>query len=242
MRALTLLKTVSLASIFLTAMAFSCQDHDIPDPDPVANCKRTNGTDRAFPCEFQIVKLEFLRNNTNNVVKTFLLGDSTIALPINASERYVWGSKHAYIWMTYRVRVRVKRIAAASFQPVGGYELMPYRLSPEGPPGFPYPPLHDDLVGGPWGWGPPASPANEPLDMSMPIGETRSFVLSLELQFDTETQHGSYFGNHLVGIVNNTTARTLLAAPHNYDRLRDIHEARIVFKPQLDCEQGAQCY
>ncbi|WP_310226590.1 MULTISPECIES: hypothetical protein [unclassified Dyadobacter] len=238
----TLLKIMSLSSVVLTAMAFSCQDHHIPDPDPVANCELVDGSSRAFPCEFQITKLEFLRNKTDKVVRTFMPGDSTVALPINASERYVWGSMHAYIQMIYRVRVHVKRIAAASIQPQGGYELIPYRLSPDVPPGFPFPPLWDDYIGGPYGLNPPSATAAHPLDMSMPIGETRSYVVTLELMFDTESQGGQYFGDHLIGVTNNTTALTLLGAPYNYHRLRDIHEAKIRFKPQLDCEAGAQCY
>lgn len=242
MRVLASLKAVSLLAVLLVAMAFSCQDHSVPDPDPVANCQRVDGTDRAFPCEFEITKLEFLRNNTNNVVRTFLPGDSTIGLPINASVSFVWGSMHAYVWMTYRVRVYVKRIAQASFQPAGGYEIVPYQLSPPVPPDFPFPPLWDDLIGGPYGLNPPSATAGNPLDMSMAVGETRSYVATLDLSFDVENQHGQYFGQLMLGIINNTTALTLLGAPYNYNRLRDIHETRFGFKPQLDCEPGAQCY
>jgi hypothetical protein len=242
MRALTLLRAVSLASILLAAMAFSCQDHHIPDPDPVANCKLVNGSERAFPCEFEITKLEFLRNNTSNVVRTFVPGDSTVGLPINASLRYVWGSMHAGISMTYRVRVYVKRIAAASFQPLGGYEFSTYQLSPEVPPGYPFPPLWDDFIGGPYGLNPPPATAYEPLDMSMAIGETRTYVMNLDLLFNTEVSGAAYFGNQLIGIINYTTAHKLLGTPYNYNRLRDIHETKIAFQPILDCEPGAQCY
>ncbi|WP_342083632.1 hypothetical protein [Dyadobacter sp. OTU695] len=242
MSASDLLRVISLSSVLLTAMAFSCQDHNVPDPEPVANCKRIDGTDRALPCEFEITKLEFLRNNTNNVVRTFLPGDSTIGLPINASLRYVWGSMHAGLQMTYRMRVYVKRIAPASFQPVGGYEIQPYQLSPSGPPGDPLPPIWDDLIGGPYGLNPPAATANDPLDMSMAVGETRSYVTTLDLMYNVEYLQGQYFGHLMIGIINNTTALTLLAPPYNYNRLRDIHETRIAVKPNLDCEPGANCY
>lgn len=83
---------------------------------------------------------------------------------------------------------------------------------------------------------------HNPVDLNMPIGEMRSYVVRLELVFDTEFQSGQYFGDQLIGVINNTTALTLLGAPYNYHRLRDIHEAKIRFKPQLDCEAGAQCY
>ena len=241
MKTLGLLKTASLLAVLFLAMAFSCQDHNIPDPDPVANCQRVDGTDRAFPCEFEITKVEFLRNNTNGVVRTFLPGDSTIGLPINAALRAEWGSMHAGIQMIYRMRVHVKRIAPASFQPVGGYEISSYQLSPPVPPGYPYPPLWDDLIGGPFGLNPPPATANHPLDMSMAVGETRSYESTLQLLFNVESHGAQYFGRQMIGIINNTTALTLLEAPYNYNRLRDIHETGIAVKPYLDCEPGANC-
>lgn len=240
MRQLSLIRVLSLAAIFLTAMAFSCQDHHIPDPEPAANCQRVDGTDRAFPCEFQITKLEFLRKNTNNAVRTFLPGDSTIGLPLNAADSYAWGSKHGYVLVTYRVRVHVKRIAPASFQPVGGYEPVLYRLH-IATPGSPYHSLYDDIIGSPFGVQPPPSPAANPLDMSMAVGETRSFVLSLYLDFDFEVRNGRHFPDLLIGVVNNTTALTLIGAPYNYNLLRDLNEARIRFIPVVDCERGANC-
>jgi hypothetical protein len=241
MRSFTLMRVVSPAILFLTAMAFSCQDHHTPDPDPAANCQRVDGSDRDFPCEFKITKLEFLRKNTNNVVRTFLPGDSTIGLPVNAADSYGWGSKHAYVWMNYRVRVHVKRIAPASFQPVGGYELVLYPLY-IADPDSPYHSLYDDIIGSPFGLQPPPSPAANPLDMSMAVGETRSYVFPLYLFFDTEFRRGRHFPDLLFGVVNNTTALTLIGAPYNYKLFRDLNEARILFIPLVDCEPGAECY
>jgi hypothetical protein len=240
MKTLPLMKAVLLTSVFLTAMAFSCQDHHAPDPDPVENCERIDGTARAFPCEFEITKLEFLRNNTNSVVRTLMQGDTGVALPINASLKFQWLSMRTSMIMEYRVRVHVKRVANPSFQPVGGYEVFAYRLSPPGPPGFPFPPIHDDLIGTGL-WAPPASPPDKPANFNMAIGETRAFETVLYFDFVTEIYKDYYFGKVIVSVINNTTNGKLLAAPYNYDRFRDVHEARIEFRPRLDCEPGANC-
>jgi len=102
----------------MMAMAFSCQDHHVPEP--VSNCERVDGTPRAFPCEFEITKLEFLRTNTSQVVKTVLPGSPVVQLPLNDAYHFQYGSQREYAIVDYRVRIHVKRIANASFQPVGG--------------------------------------------------------------------------------------------------------------------------
>lgn len=224
-------------------MAFSCGDHNVPDPDPVMNCELVDGNARAFPCEFEIVKLEFLRGNTDRVVSTFRPGDSTVVLPINASLAYFWLSMHSHVYMQYRVRAHVKRIAPASFQPVGGYEMVYYQLSP-GAPG--YPPIYDDLIGRPdvmqsGGNTPPASPAKRPVNFDMPVGETRTADLMIILGFEFENSGGLFFGDMSIGVVNNTTALKLMGAPYDYNRCRDIQEAKLSFIPAWTCEPYVDC-
>lgn len=72
MKTLRILKVISLSSVLMLAMAFSCQDHHVPDP--VSNCDLVDGTPRAFPCEFEITKVEFLKKLTNQVSTTILPG------------------------------------------------------------------------------------------------------------------------------------------------------------------------
>jgi len=238
MKNYSLIKIAAMSAVFVTAMAFSCQDHNLPDPDPVVNCKRIDGTPRAFPCEFEIVKVEFLRNNTSQVVRTVFPSDPNVELPINAAKFYGWGSGRSYIFMQYNIRVHVKRIANPSFLPVGGYEVMDYSLTPAYPP---YPPLHDDLIG-PGGWPPPGSPAANPVAFDMAIGETRTVEKMVTMQFNTEFPPVTLsYGPNIVSVVNNTTTIKLINAPYNYDRLRDVHEARIAINPSLTCEPGELC-
>ena len=227
MKTLRLLKVISLSSVLMMAMAFSCQDHHVPEP--VSNCERVDGTPRAFPCEFEITKLEFLRTNTSQVVKTVLPGSPVVQLPLNDAYHFQYGSQREYAIVDYRVRIHVKRIANASFQPVGGYEVMYYQLSLPDPP---YPPLYNDIIG-PSGWPLPASPATKPVVLDMAVGETRTVETMLNLQFSFSVPSHQILGDIVIGIVNNTTARTLIAAPYNYNLLRDAHEARIPFTPSV---------
>lgn len=241
MKTRALVKIAAMSAVLITAMAFSCQDHHIPDP--VIHCERVDGSPRAFPCEFEIVKLEFLRGTTNQVVSTFLPGDTTVALPINASQAYFWLSMHSSVYLQYRVRVHVKRIAAASSQPVGGYELVYYRMAPIVPG---YPPVYDDIISAPGavqsaGNTLPLSPAKRPVNFDMPVGETRTAELLVTLGFDYEMLGGVYSGEMVIGVVNNTTALKLFGAPYNYNRGRDIQEARLSFVPEPTCEPNANC-
>ena len=243
MKSYPLIKIAALSAVLTTVMAFSCQDHHNPDPDPVTNCERVEGGARAFPCEFEIVKLEFLRGTTNQVVSTFLPANAKVALPINASQAYFWLSMHSSVYMQYRVRVHVKRIAAASFHPVGGYELVYYRMTPIVPG---YPPVYNDIIAEPGvvqsaGNTLPASPAKRPVNFDMPVGETRTAELLVTLGFDYEALGGVYDGEMTIGVVNNTTALKLSGAPYNYNRGRDIQEAKLSFVPESTCENNANC-
>ncbi|SDD45294.1 hypothetical protein SAMN04487996_10167 [Dyadobacter soli] len=227
MKTLTLIKVVSLSSVLMMAMAFSCQDHQVPEP--VSNCDRVDGTPRAFPCEFEITKLEFLRKNTSQVVKTVLPGSPDVQLSSRDALRFNYGSSREYAIADFRVRVHVKRIAAASFLPVGGYEITYYQLSDPVPP---FPAAYDDIFDPSLWSAPPSSPSNPITNLDMLVGETRTVETELNMVFDF-MGGPQVFGEIVIGIVNNSTTHTLVAAPYKYDRLRDVHEARIPFKPSV---------
>jgi len=68
MKNYSLIKVFAVSLVLLTAMAFSCQDHHVPDPDPVIKCNRVDGSPRAFPCEFEIIKIEYYAGKTNRII------------------------------------------------------------------------------------------------------------------------------------------------------------------------------
>jgi hypothetical protein len=231
MKTLRLLKVISLLSFLLMAMAFSCQDHHIPDPDPVANCNRVDGTARAFPCEFEITKLEFLKTTTGQVSRTVLPGNLNVQLPIGDAYHFQYGSQRAYAIVEFRVRLHIKRIAKASFPPVGGYELIRYQLSPPVPI---YGSLYNDILTEKGNeWMTPPSPAGNPITLDMAVGETRTVASEVYFILDLTPTSSHFLGQINFSIGNNSTARTLIAAPYNYDLVRDAYEATIGFIPAI---------
>jgi len=53
------IKLLPSITVLTIALAISCTDHDIPDPEK--HCERLDGTPRFYPCEFEIVKAEFAK-------------------------------------------------------------------------------------------------------------------------------------------------------------------------------------
>lgn len=103
-------RLLAFTAILFTAMAFSCQDHNIPDP--VTNCNRVDGTQRAFNCEF--VKAVFY--NSVSFRDTIVYGTVTPGNPgIEIEERYFneWlvSSISGYYHTRVQMKVMIKRIA-----------------------------------------------------------------------------------------------------------------------------------
>src|SRR5688572_26371059 len=142
MKTLRILKVISLSSVLMLAMAFSCQDHHVPDP--VGNCDRVDGTPRAFPCEFEITKVEFLKKLTNQVSMTILPGHPDALLILGDAYRSFVGSDAEYRDVFFKVRLHVKRIANPTAQPADGYEIWQYRVTPMDPPFYG---IYNDNIG-----------------------------------------------------------------------------------------------
>ncbi|MCE7064327.1 hypothetical protein [Dyadobacter sp. CY326] len=120
MKNLFMIKLLSYFIIIFFGMAFSCQDHEVavgwPGPTfPVNACERVRGGARAFPCEFQIVRLEILRQNTDEVVDTATPTDSTVTLPTNSAFTFQVRNLGSYFFASWRTKVTVKRVANAQF-------------------------------------------------------------------------------------------------------------------------------
>lgn len=218
-----LLKLGALSAILALATTLSCTDHTNPDPEPVAGCQTVAGTPRAFPCEFKILKVEFLRKTSaTDVFATVTPGNPDIKLPASEAKISGYGSGKSYIFMTFNVRVHVQRVAAPSFQPSVGYELLAYTYDP---------PLTDDNLGS--SYQPPLNPPNAHA-FAMPIGATEVKSMEFSYSFDLESPwRRQISGANLVSVVNNTTAGKLLEAPYSYQLLRDIFEANLYIKASL---------
>ncbi|WAC13313.1 hypothetical protein [Dyadobacter pollutisoli] len=75
------LKLLPFTSILAIAVAISCTDHDIPNPDN--QCERLDGTPRFYPCEFEIVKAEFAKGLTiNDIFATITAQNTDVVLPM----------------------------------------------------------------------------------------------------------------------------------------------------------------
>lgn len=217
-----LLKLGALSSILALAAALSCTDHTTPDPDPEAGCRTVVGIPRAFPCEFKILKVEFLRKTSaTDVFATVTPGNPEVKLPASEAKISGYGSGKSYVFMTFNVRVHIQRVAAPSFLPSVGYELLAYTYDP---------PLTDDQVGS---FQPTLNPA-KPQAFAMPVGGTEVKSMEFSYSFDLESPwRRQIAGANLVSVVNNITARKLLDAPYSYQLLRDIFEANLYIKASL---------
>lgn len=217
-----LLKLGAFFTILAVATALSCTDHVNPDPDPETGCQTVAGVPRAFPCEFKILKVEFLRKtSTTDVFATITPGNPDVRLPASEAKTSGYGSGRSYVFMTFNVRVHIQRVAAPSFTPSVGYELFAYTYDP---------PLTEDKVGS---FQPSLNPAN-PQAFAMPIGGTE--VKSMEFSYSSDLEspwRRQITGVNLVSVANNTTARKLLDAPYSYQLLRDIFEANLYIKASL---------
>lgn len=226
MKKFPVIKVLASFAILLTTMAFSCQDHHVTDPDPVSNCNRVDGTPRAFPCEFEISKIEIFEKNTDHIIETIsphrLQGGLSMLHAISTQPL----SGHTQYVMTYRTKIYIKRITNSPLPSWNKYKVItmqPFN-SPDRPDNilFPYPIVND---------------VNSYQEIPLwPIGETKIFESNiLFLTSRVVTQTSILFGNPILYcfIVNYNTWEALATAPHNYSALRDISDAKLLYNVQM---------
>ncbi|WP_353720976.1 hypothetical protein [Dyadobacter sp. 676] len=215
-----LLRCAMFSAMLGIITALSCTDH--VNPDPPSSCATVAGIPRAFPCEFRILKVEFLRKTSaTEVFATVTPDNPDIKLPPGEAKTSGYGSGKSYVFMAFNVRVHIQRIAAPSFLPSVGYELFYYTYDP---------PLTDDNVGS---FVPSLNPGS-PHAFNMPIGGIEVKNLEFLYSFDLESPwRRQISGVNLVSVANNVTARTLLNAPYSYQLLRDIFETNLYIKASL---------
>lgn len=226
----TLLKLAALSAIFLTAMAFSCQDHNIPDP--VSNCNRIDGTPRAVNCEFEFVKADFFRvDYYSGKPDTTRYGTVTPGQPDVKLIEPQYGSWVAsyisqFFYIGLQGKVTIKRIAPP---PAGSNKYI----------------LRKDLVSSPIAEYDSRSGFFElekdedlpQVTIDIPVGGTYTYDVTYDFsgRFNYNGDYLDYplFSNYYLLVQNVKTSQMLRGAPYNYQWYRDIAEARMSFNPKV---------
>lgn len=203
----TAVRLFSAFVMFAVAVTMSCTDHVNPDPEPVAHCNRLNGQPRAFPCEFEIEKLEFMSGSSNTVVfETLTPTDSLFQL---SGPYYSWEKTGTETYkVRYKIRLTYKRIAEAPQGVTNEYVLYMTTGGIDS----------EDFLD----WA-------SDIGTDMAVGETRSefYIIDYNLAiWDSITNR-----KRMLSIVNLGTYNILKAAPYHYDAVRDRAESWIRFKP-----------
>ncbi|SDG94946.1 hypothetical protein SAMN04487996_1265 [Dyadobacter soli] len=199
-------RLLSATLLFVLTLAMSCtKDHVIPEP--VSNCNRTNGQPRAFPCEFEIQKLDFMSGSSN--VTAFETLTPTDSLFERKGPYYTWHKTGTETFnVTYKVRLTFKRIAEAPKGTDNQYNLYLLRGGTDS----------EDFI-------------NWDFDINtdnMAVGQTRSQFFYIE--YDLAIWSPSPLWMQLFAIVNRGTNEKLKIAPYNYASFRDRAESWIRFK------------
>ncbi|SDG94987.1 hypothetical protein SAMN04487996_1266 [Dyadobacter soli] len=199
-------RLLSATLLFVLTLAMSCtKDHVIPEP--VSNCNRVNGQPRAFPCEFEIQKLDFMWGSSN--VTAFETLTPTDSLFERKGAYYKWyktGTENFTI--VYKVRLTFKRIAEGPKGKDNRYYLYLLQGSSD----------YEESI-------------NYGFDINtdnMAVGQTRSQFFYIE--FSLANWNPSPLWMNLFAIINRDTYEKLKVAPYNYTALRDRAESWIKFQ------------
>lgn len=202
---MTFSKIFASAAIFCLAIALSCTDHTNPDPDPT--CTRVDGSPRLYPCEFEIVQIDFMRQSSNDAsFATLTPSNHDITLPRSLAFSYQpfsGGSAE----LTYKIRLHIKRVANPSFPTPQGYWISDSR--PMGGT------ADDESLLAPNLYYP--APA-----LNMAIGQTIQVFTRMWIGVDPSMPTRASL---MTSIQNPGTFAALKAAPNNYTLVRDLSEA-----------------
>ncbi|SDG94897.1 hypothetical protein SAMN04487996_1264 [Dyadobacter soli] len=199
------LRLLSAILLFALSLAMSCTDDHVV-PEPVPNCNRLNGQSRAFPCEFEIEKLEFMSGSSNTAVAATLTPTDSLFAP---GKEYSWQKTGTEDFLyRYKVQLTYKRIAEppkgqenqyALYMTVGGIDT-------------------EDFLD----WSADINTAN------MAVGETRSQFYIIDYHLNPWTPISLRM--RLFSIVNLETYKKLQKTPYDYTAVRDRAESWIRFK------------
>lgn len=230
----SMLRLLALSCIFFLAMAFSCQDHNIPDP-PVTNCKRVDGTQRAFDCEFEFVKAEFYTQNrtqpgppTKDIYATVTPGNPNFDIIEPRWGAYIFNQRVDLYLAQFPATVTIRRIAPS--QTGSNQYILRNNINAQSPTdpneGF------SDLSGG----APIVDPA--PVTIDIPVGGTYTYDINFIMagKYIERSNYLEYIqpGPELYLLVQSVeTGNKLKQAPYNYTLYRDLAEAKLVLHPKI---------
>ena len=213
------LKVISAFSVVLTAMAFSCQDHFVPEePEtaifPANACTLNNGEPRPFPCEFEVVKIDFVYGPKDVIAGTATQADSVVHLTRAHPQTFITWGIHGGFYSFWRTRVTIRRIA----NPVG-HNSKEY-IFREAFRGF-----HDDNRD-PYPITPPDN-AFEKHTIDIPIGGTYTFASGFTMEGGRPTKPTLSQSPYIL-VQNVATSAILQKPPYSYTNYREIADAKMV--------------
>ena len=234
MHIFSMLRLLALSCVFFLAMAFSCQDHHIPDP-PVTNCKLVDGTQRAFDCEFEFVKAEFYTPNTTqpgpptkDIYATVTPGNPDFDIKEPRWGAYIFNQRVNTYLGVFPATVTIRRIAPSA---TGSkqYILRNNITSPS--PTDPREGFSDFSYGAPI-----VDPA--PVTIDIPVGGTYTYDINFVMggSYIERSNYLEYIipGKELYLLVQSVgTANKLKQAPYNYTLYRDLAEAKLILHPKI---------
>lgn len=247
MKHYSMIKVAALSIVLLAAMAFSCEDHSIPDPDPVSNCNRIDGSPRAVDCEFEYVKAEFYRvDRFTNIPDTVYFGTVTPANPNLAVKEQLYGDWvvsyiSQFFYLPLQAKVTIRRIAPA---PAGSNTYLLRQDMRVGPP-----PGETGEYNSKSGWFELEKDEElKAVNINIPVGGTYTYDMTYNItgRFEYNGDYIDYpvYPKYYLLVQNAKTTEMLKATPYNYTKYRDIAEARLPFSPKIiphvcvPCRQG----
>lgn len=230
----SMLRLLVLSCVFILAMAFSCQDHHIPDP-PVTNCKLVDGTQRAFDCEFEFVKAEFYTMNNSQsgpskkeIYATVTPGNPNFEIKEPDYAAFVFNQRVNVYYEEFPATVTIRRIAPSA---TGSNQYLLRQNIWANSPSDPTEGFSDFSYGAPI-----VDPA--PVTIDIPVGGTYTYEVSYGIGGYYEDK-SNYLDYKLPGpdlylmIQSVETGNKLKQAPYNYSLYRDLAEAKLLMRPKI---------
>jgi hypothetical protein len=233
MHIFSLLRLLAFSSVLLLAMAFSCQDHNIPDP--VTNCNRVDGTPRAFNCEFEFVKAEFYTPNytkpgppTKDIYATVTPANPNFDIKEPYAGAFVFNQRVNLYFIQVPAMVTIRRIAPSA---TGSNQYMLRKNIMTKSPTDPAESFSDFSYGAPI-----VDPA--PVTIDIPVGGTYTYEVTYGIAGYYEDKPG-YLDYKLPApdfyllVQSVETGKKLQQAPYNYTLYRDLAEAKLLLRPKI---------
>lgn len=229
MKHYSMFRLIAFSVVLITAMAFSCQDHHIPDP--VTNCNRVDGTSRAVNCEFEFVKAEFyeVRTGIGDTVRYGTVtpgGNPTIELREVERGRWILSYVSMFYFVPIEVKVTLKRIAPAPSGSTGYLLRQDLQVTQNGAE---FPTTKDFSL-----------PEDEDLtavNIDIPVGGTYTYHTTYNFVGNagysgSDVNYGLTADYYLL-VQNVKTSKLLQQAPYNYALYRDRAEAKLMFRTKI---------